>query len=235
MSDAEALLHLQDIEMGIVRGQKRLNEIAQILADDAQVAQAQAQVTSAQQTLTPLRAKARSLELEIKSNTQKANASEEQLYSGKVRNTKEMQDMQAEVASLRKRNGELEETLLETMLAADEADGALRDAEQSLRQVVEERAGEKRHLLDEQTALQADISGLRKQRESALQVPSPDSLARYNALRPAKKGHPVAIMRGNLCTACGVEQDMAIERLARQGQSLVTCLSCGRILVYKPG
>ena len=32
--------------------------------------------------------------------------------------------------------------------------------------------------------------------------------------------------------ACGVRQTMAIEREARQGEKLVACENCGRILVY---
>ncbi len=100
MTLADALLHLQDLELALVRGQKRLQEITAALGNDAQVSAAQAELTTAETTLSPLRARARNLELEIQGNTQKAKASEDQLYSGKVKNTKEMRDMEAEIAAL---------------------------------------------------------------------------------------------------------------------------------------
>ena len=233
MSQAESLLQLQELELAIIRGQKRIAEITAILANDEQIAQAQAQVHGVQQVLTPLRAKARNLELEMQSNTEKVQTTEKQLYSGKVKNTKEMQDMQAEIASIRKRNTEIEETLLETMMLVEEQEAALVSADSALKATVGERASEKRHLVDEQATLQSQVSGLRKQREAAMQSIDPSALAKYNALRPKKNNHPVAILRENTCGACGVEQTMAIEREARIGQSLATCLSCGRILVYK--
>src|SRR5688572_14994668 len=100
MIQAEALWHLQEIELNLLRHQKRLNEIATILGDDQAVLAAQTLLADAQKALVPLRTKARNFELEIQSNGQKAQQTEQQLYSGKVKNTKEMQDMQSEIAAL---------------------------------------------------------------------------------------------------------------------------------------
>jgi predicted nucleic acid-binding Zn-ribbon protein len=233
MIPADALLHLQDIELAFVRAQKRLQEISAALADDAQLAAAQARLTSAEDTLGPLRAKARNLELEIQANAQKAAASEEQLYSGKVKNTKEMQDMQAEIAALRRRNGELEEELLETMMSVDEADAARDAAARDLEAVRASRGADVQALSAEQSQLQAQVAALREQRKTAMAAIPADLLSRYNALRQPKNYQPVSVLQGESCGVCGVEQTMAIVRQVQLGQSLATCLSCGRILVSK--
>ena len=233
MIPAEALLHLQDIELAFVRAQKRLQEITAALADDAELSAAQAGFASADATLAPLRAKARDLELEIQANTQKAKASEDQLYSGSVKNTKEMQDMQAEISALRRRNEELEETLLETMLSVDEADANRMEATARLEAVQAERGADQQALLTEQAQLQAQTAKLREQRKAAMAVIPPDLLSRYNALRQPKNYQPVALLEGESCGVCGVEQTMAIVRQVQLQQSLVTCLSCGRILVNR--
>lgn len=230
---AESLLHLQDIELAFVRGQKRLQEITAALADDAQVSAASAELQAAEAVVTPLRAKARNLELEIQSNTQKANASEDQLYSGKVKATKEMQDLQAEIESLRRRKVELEETLLETMVSLEESEATQASAEQNLARVRASRGDAMQALIDEQTTLQAQIAALREQRKTAMTAIPPDVMSRYNALRQPKNYQPVSVLRDESCTVCGVEQTMAIVRQVQLGQSLATCLNCGRILVSR--
>jgi uncharacterized protein len=232
MYQAQALFQLQEIDLNILRRQKRLSEIAAILADDQQVAAAQAQVTAAQQALTPLRTRARNLELEIQSSGQKAQSTEDQLYSGSVKNTKEMRDMQQEITALRKRRGELEETLLDTMVSIEDGEAALKDAETELARVLETQRDAHGHLIDEQVELQAQVAKLREQRELALKTVEPDNLTRYKTLRQKKGSQPLALLQGSNCGVCGVQQTMAIEREVRQGQSLVMCQNCGRILVY---
>ncbi|MFO7322479.1 MAG: hypothetical protein DIU68_012165 [Chloroflexota bacterium] len=233
MTQAEALLRLQELELDIIRRSKRLQEIAATLADDTPVNQAQAKVQAAEEALEPLRRRARDLEAEISSNARKAGASEDELYSGRVKNTKEMQDLQREIASLRQRNTELEETLLDVMMKVEDGERTLAEARAALETVLANRDTERRHLIDEQSALQREVASLREQREETMKAISPENLARYSSLRQSKKYQPVAIMTGNMCSACGVEQTKAIEREVLRGQSLATCLSCGRILVYK--
>src|SRR5690606_32754045 len=91
MTQAEALYHLQEVDLSIAQAQKRLGEIAAALADNSLISEAQSQVDQAQETLTPLQAKARNLELEIQSNSDKLRLTDQQLYSGNVRNPKELQ------------------------------------------------------------------------------------------------------------------------------------------------
>ena len=233
MTLSDALLHLQDLELALVRGQKRLQEITAALADDVQLTAALAELQAAEVALTPLRVRARNLELEIQSNTQKAKASEDQLYSGKVKNTKEMRDMQAEIEALKRRNGELEETLLETMVAVEEAEAAQTAADARLTRVRASRSADQQALTDEQAALQAQVVRLREQRKTAMAAIPAETLARYNALRQPKNYQPVAVLQEESCSVCGVEQTMAIVRQVQLQQSLATCLSCGRILVSR--
>ena len=233
MTLADALLHLQDLELALVRGQKRLQEISAALGNDAQVSAAQAELTTAETTLSPLRARARNLELEIQCNTQKAKASEDQLYSGKVKNTKEMRDMEAEIAALKRRNAELEETLLETMLSVEEAEATHGAAEANLSRVRATRASDQQALIDEQSALTAQVASLRELRKTAMAAIPAEPLARYAALRQPKNYQPVAVLQDESCGVCGVEQTMAIVRQVQLGQSLANCLSCGRILVSR--
>lgn len=233
MTQAEALYHLQEIDLSLLRQQKRLSEIEAALADNQTVVQAQTAVNTAHHTLTPLKTRSRDLELEIQSTLQKAQATEQELYSGKVKNPKQLQEMEQEIQALRKRHADLEDALLGTMLSVEEAEARLAEAEDTLRQATTAHQADHQHLLDEREQLQAQVATLRQQRELAVRQIAPENLTLYNTLRPKKHNQPVALLQNGSCSLCGVEQTTAITLEALHGQSLVKCLSCGRILVYR--
>src|SRR5262249_14179465 len=159
-----------------------------------------------------LKSRARDLELDMTGTLQKANTTEDQLYSGRVKNTKEMQDMQQEIAALRKRHGELEESLLEVMMSLDEREAVLKDAEAGLNAALYARKDSHRALLDERADLRNQVPRLKTQRTNAPKPIAPESLQLYTQLQPKKRNQPVAVMRGDSCTACGVQQNATIAR-----------------------
>ena len=235
MTQAEALFHLQEIDLQLIQAQKRLNEIATTLADNKIILEAQSQVEATQKTLTPLHTRARNLELEIQSASEKIRLTDQQLYSGKVRNPKELQEMQQEIQSLKNRTSELEDVLLETMLSVENAETTLGEKQADLQQLSSQSESDHGHLIDEQKKLHSDIKSLQQKREGALPPITPDNLKIYNTLRPRKNNQPIALLVNGSCSVCRVEQDMAVISEVRKAQKLIPCASCGRFLVYKSG
>lgn len=231
MSQAKALYKLQQIDQNISQAKNRLAEIATELADNVAVQQASAKVEAAQTRLVPLQKAARELEHEIETTTNKAKQSEDRLYSGNVKNPKELQDLQNEIHSLKQRGDELEERLLEKMMEVEEAETSLQSAEETLQETETATATENQHLIQERDSLQKKVEALQNDREVALEPISDDSLKQYDALKPRTRGLVVAVMRDGTCSACGVQQNRAIESEVRRNQSIVPCGNCGRILV----
>lgn len=231
MSQPAALYRLQEVELGILRLQQRLREIADMLANDEAIQQAQAQIAAAQNQLNPLKARLRTLEHDLQQNETKTRSTDQQLYSGAVKNPKEMQDMQQEIEALQRWHGELENTMLETMVAAEEAEAALAAADANLANVSASRGDEHKQLLHEQTQLQAQVAELKQRRQQVLTEVTPENLKIYTTMKPRKNHQPVALMQGNTCSICGVAQTVAIEQEVRRGTKLVTCSNCERILV----
>lgn len=234
MSQAEALYRLQEIDLDTAQTRRRLQDIAAALTDSSAVQTAQAQADAARQTLLPLRQRSRSLDLEIQSNIEKTRAADERLYSGAVKNPKEMQDLQQEIDSLKKWRGELETQLLETIFATEEAEAALGEVETTLAQVTAGWENAQHGLLTEQADLKSRLEHNRQRRERVLSELTPESLQIYDTLKTKKHNQPVALMQGATCGICGVAQNMAVEREARQGFQLAYCTNCGRILVPRP-
>ena len=157
------------------------------------------------------------------------------MYSGRVQNPKELQDMQQEIASLKKRNAELEDVLLETMVDAEGKEDVLHQQETHLQQLTAEWENGHQELLGELAKLKAEYQSLRQKREQALTNITPDSLSAYNALRVRKNNQPMALLVKGSCSVCGVEQNMAVIGEVRKGQGFTHCVSCDRILVYQSG
>jgi uncharacterized protein len=230
MSQAEALYNLQEIDLQILRHQRRLSEITAALSDNASVNSASQMVEVAEAVLIPLRARQRELELEIQSNTLKAKAAEDRLYSGKVQSPKELQDLQNEGAALRRRNDDLETRLLELMLEIETAEADLAEKEQVLSQISADWESEQAELLAEQAELEKAVEVLNDNRQIALIPVATDSLKVYNSLSKRKANQPIARLIGSSCGTCGIELTQVVIKAARQQDSFVECTNCGRIL-----
>jgi len=231
LSQAEALYALQKIDVSLLKNRKRLAEIQALLANNEQVKNAQQAVDNANNTLNPLRAKAKDIDLELQTTQNKHKTSEDRLYSGLVKNPKELQELQNEIASLKHRIETLEDHSLEAMMMVEEATDELNLAEETLKQAISEAEQQNRDLLSEKNRLEKDVEALNVQREKALQGVTADNLKTYNNLRPKKANQPVAILRNGSCTLCGIEQTGFIIDNVRKAKDLVLCLGCGRILV----
>lgn len=234
MNPALELYQLQQLEQSALQGRRRLQAIARELADDAEIQAAETQCQEIRDILRPLRSQLRDLELETAGNEEKIRNTGELLYSGAVKSPREMQDMQLEVASLTRRNGDLETRSLETMMAIEEAESRLADAQEVLAEVTGRRGDARQQLILEKDALMKSLPELESRRQGALKEIQPALQRRYEALKPRKGGQPVARMEGNTCTLCGVAQNITAEREVRQGRKLVFCGNCGRILVAAP-
>ncbi len=232
MAQAEALFNLQKIDLEIIRDRKRLKEIASALEDDEVIFQAQKQVDNAQEQLKPLRTEMKSLELEIQSNTDKSKQSEQRLYSGNVKNPKELQDLQNEIAALKNRNEVLEDRLLEQMMIVEEAESTLEERTGTLETVTSEWEQEHQDLLTEKSNLEAAVERLLEQRTTALKNVHDDNLKLYDKMRKQKANKPISVLSGRTCSVCGVEQTMSIEQEVKRGIELINCNNCERILAY---
>jgi uncharacterized protein len=228
-SQATFLYRLQVVDLAIAQRQNRLGEIEKTLGANQEVIAAQQHLDAADQSLAPWQTRSRNLDLEVKSIVQKIQSTEQTLYSGSVKNPKELRDMETEIESLRRHQSQLEDEMLEAMVSVEDGQVVVADARQVLKQVQAVWAGSQTDLLDEKQRLENELEGLRSQRKQAAIAVEPPNLAKYETLR-AKKRQAVAVLQDDSCATCGVEQTSMISQQVRQGIQLVYCASCGRIL-----
>lgn len=230
MSRASSLFRLQETDLALDAGRARLAEIAQALAGNPalQVAQARAQQAEAQ--LHKARATLTDAELDQQALADKIAVDEARLYAGRIRNPKELQDLQAEVESLKRRRAAAEERQLEALLEYEEAEAQLKAARAQLSAAEAEARHASVNLTAERERLTARQADLQAEREALLTTITAADRAQYDKLRQAKKGRALARLEDGVCTACGIEPTAADRQLARRGTELVLCAGCGRIL-----
>ena len=116
------------------------------------------------------------------------------------------------------------------MLHTDESQAEVSDAQKALAQALATQEMTHERLIAEKTQLETELAALDEQRRQAASQIDPTSLKTYESLRPRKGGHPVALLQGNSCSACNIEQTSMTSQQVWAGKTLAYCGSCGRIL-----
>ncbi len=155
---------------------------------------------------------------------------EQRLYQGSVQNPKELEDLQQDVESLKRRRSELEDRALEAMEVLEEAQQALDAAQRELQELTETTGAEQEELRGRQAALEGEIALLEGQRaEQAARIDA-RLLQLYDHLFDIRQHRPVAKVEGGACQGCRISLPMNLLQRARSGSDLVQCSSCERIL-----
>ena len=230
MSQTLPLYRLQQADSRMDAIQSRLEEIRQILENDRALLQAK---KKAEQTETNLRSAEKALrgaEAEVESQRIKIEQSEHTLYSGNVRNPKELQDLQNEVASLKRHLSTLEDRQLEAMLDIEQAEEDHQASTAELRDVRSRVATQQASLTAEFQNLEQEILRLDSERQAVSAALEVDMLALYEKLRKLHHGRAVAKVSDGSCEACGTNLTPAQKQAARSGSQISYCSTCGRIL-----
>ncbi len=230
MSRPLNLYRLQQVDSQIDQANTRLKEIAALLADNAKVRKAAAAAAKTEKNLEAARKEQNQAQAKVKDQRIKIEQTEATLYSGTVRNPKELQDLQNEVASLKRFLDILEERYLEAMLVVDDAAETNDEAQNILSQYQAEAEKQQASLIQEREQLQRDISAAEKRRQSAAQAIASDDLGTYEQVRKKRAGVAVAKVRDKACSACGSTLAASLNQAARSPSQMVFCDSCGRIL-----
>jgi predicted nucleic acid-binding Zn-ribbon protein len=232
-SRAAALYALQDIDLEIDARRQRLGEIQAALSEGETLRQARAALTVAEEELHRWQTRQRNQELEIASLAAKVSETETLLYSGKVRNPKELGDLQAEMAALGRQRGAREDELLEAMVHVEDQSASVDAARRTLAEVEEATLASQANLRAEAAQVEERLATLMDEREMQLMQSNAADVRAYEALRQRKRGQAVALLEYNSCSACGVALASSRLQQARQSEELTTCPNCDRIL-YVP-
>ncbi len=230
MSQSFHLYQLQKIDRQLDQIRQRTHIIQTQIESDTRLVSAREEAARIHTQVEQIQRSLKKIEHEVESRRVKLEQSEANLYSGRIKVPKELQDIQSEVASLKRGISGLEDQQLEIMIHLETARAAYGDAQRQVAHtealVTQEHAG----LIGEQTRLENDKERLQIERNAVVSQVLENSLTQYNALRQRKQGIAVAAVEDYACTACGAGLTPAQCQAARSPATIVYCPSCGRII-----
>jgi predicted nucleic acid-binding Zn-ribbon protein len=233
MHPAKQLLQLQSLDLDRDAKHRRVKQVIAALTEPGTLRAAATEVTTAQAEAARARVYRQDLDLQAQTLDTKITSVEERLYSGKVKNPKELADLQNDAASLRRRRASLDDSLLEAMIALEDAERAQEQAQNKLAALQAQWQSDQRVLMDERQQLETNIATLTEQRNQMIAAILPEHLQPYQKLRHEHAGLAVARVADGSCNACGVEVSDRLLAKGRLSEELSFCGNCERILVIE--
>lgn len=236
-AEQEALLVVQRHDTAIDQLRHRrasLPERAALAAVEAEIAAIDAQAATVRGRRDDLARREKALEDEIAGIEAKVAELDRRLYSGTIANPRELQALQADIDSLKRRASGLEDDAIALLEAREPFDAELAALE-ARRGELEGRAAELRSRLAEaEAAIDAEVAAEQAAREAAAGAVGPALLARYEELRARREGVGAARLEaGGRCSGCNLQLPaVEVARIKREPpEAVVYCEHCGRILV----
>ncbi|MDP2181083.1 MAG: C4-type zinc ribbon domain-containing protein [Actinomycetota bacterium] len=236
MDQPGILLKIQEIDLEIVREERKLDEMPEkraILELRKKTREVQILHAKAGQLVGRLERAAAKNGDEISGVDDKISSEQKKIMSGEVTNPKELQNLSRELDALKRRKDKLEMEALALMERQEKATGQIAKVEQALEQLGQREAT----LVEEFTAkggeIQTLVARLREERATLMKAIDAELYRRYEVLKEAKSGIGVGLLVGASCTACHME--LPAERLEElhAGPEVAICPACRRLLVVR--
>lgn len=228
------LLALQAADTAI----DRLRARARALEEGGEVALVRAEADAGEERFGEIRLKLSELgrdqsrlEREIDSMTQKERAENARMYDGSIVNAKELEALQHEISSVRKRLSDREDELLALLELREqlEADATAAEAiAATLRTKAEDAASAARGELE---SVEAELTARTAERRSIESEIEPEVLELYEDLRRLKKGIGAAALVDGVCQACHEQLSSVELDKVKRATGIRRCEHCRRILV----
>jgi uncharacterized protein len=233
------LLDLQELDTALDRLSHRrrsLPELAETRRAEEHLAALGDAVVAAQTEISDIDREQKKAEQDVDRVRARADRDQQRLDSGQVSSARDLESLQSEIASLQRRQSDLEEIVLEVMERREEADARLRTA-QADRQTAEKDLAE---LVERRDAALREIDGeielTRTARAGVVTDIPAELLTSYEKLRAQHDGIGAAALLRAQCQGCHLQLntvDLNTLRTAAK-DDVIRCEECRRILVRTP-
>ena len=192
MNVAKQLYQLQEVDRELESNEQALRQLVSQLGESQAVVRTQTKLTSEQQRLEELRRQQQSVEWEVDDLVDKLTTEEENLYSGKIRNPKELANLQHDVDGLKDKRSQLEDRILEIMEQVELATASIATISSELKRLEAEWHNQQQQLSTEIEQLKSTLSDLKQERQLLSDEIDSQTVELYHNL---KKGKATAVAK----------------------------------------
>ncbi|MBT0994803.1 hypothetical protein KIN34_10970 [Cellulomonas sp. DKR-3] len=236
-ADQRRLLDVQALDTRLsqlAHRRRTLPELARIAELETQLADLHTALVTSQTAVADLRRELTKAEADVQQVRDRAARNQTRLDSGQG-SAKDLQAIQHELASLAKRQGDLEEVEIEVMERLEAHEGALTEVTAAHTALVEQRTAVEAQRDAAFAELDVEVGQVEAERSSAAAGLDTALVALYDKLR-GQLGTGAAALRGRRCEGCRLELNpLDLDGIkAKPEDAVVRCEECGRILVRLP-
>jgi uncharacterized protein len=205
-----------------------IERIESALASDPEVVELEEKVEAARAAQQAVAGRLHESDRAREDHRSRLRLREKELMSGRIRNPTELMQMSEEVKHMKARFVEEEDAELQLMEDVEIADDTMSAATVELEAARARAAAEAPGLRAELNAFRAELAEVESAKEQIwAEVPA----AARTAYTRQRVQPAVAVVAHNQCTACRVTVTSRGMQMLRQGDEIVNCENCGRILV----
>jgi predicted nucleic acid-binding Zn-ribbon protein len=230
MSQSFNLYQLQRIDSKRDQLIQRVDFIQHVIEDRTEINHLEKNLVDLEVNRDSLLEKIALVDQDIQGKKIKINQSESSLYGGKVQNPKELQALQAEIASLNKYVSENETKLTSMMQEFEMIEKQDDQARAALEEGISTREKQNVLYLNEKDSILKELEKLDSERQLAITQIYPQHILKYEEIRKKKKNIAVTNVEDDTCSACGVSLTPSEWQAARSPDQIVFCPSCSRII-----
>jgi hypothetical protein len=228
MSVIKQLYQLQEVDLELESNEQALRQVASQLGESEAVVETRNKLAVERQHLEELARQQHSIEWEIDGIASKLVTAGEELYSGRIRNPKELTNLQQEVDGLKARRSQLEDKVLEIMEQVELVTQSAATLDSELRVMEAEWQSQQQQLATGLEQFKTILSKLKHKRQLLAAEIDPQVVEVYSELKK-QRGTAVAKVEQGICRGCRIS--LPVTELQRtRSNNLVRCSSCGRIL-----
>jgi hypothetical protein len=234
----QRLLELADLDAELSRLDHRrrsLPEAAEAERIEARDRELRDEIAGLEAQETDLAREQGKAEADVEQVRSRVDRDQGRLDAGQVSSARELENLQSEIASLGRRQSDLEEIVLDVMERQESAQNR-RDGLTAERTALADQLGEVTARRDAVLAEVAEEAGKAQDRRAGVAAEEPaDLLALYEKLR-AQHGVGAAALRGGRCQGCHLSLNTVdLNRIrAADPDEVLRCEECRRILVRTP-
>lgn len=228
MNISRQLFNLQEVDQELASNEQAYARISSQLGESKDVLDTRVKLEAETKQLEEITHTQHTVEWEIEDLSAKLTKFEQELYSGKTTNPKELTSLQQEIENLKNNRGKLEDRDLEIMETIENLNTTISELQASLEKLETEWRVQQKDFTVELKELERTISDLKEKRTNLASEINPQVLMVYEELRK-QKGASVAKVEQGICRGCRISLPINELQQVRSG-SMVRCSSCGRIL-----
>lgn len=224
------LWRLQEIDSALDARRATIEDAQSRVGASDEVAAVRAELEEKIAACRAAEAAQKDLELQADDIRSKIGPAEQKLYSGSIKNPKELADLQHDIEQHKRQLSSIEDLDIEALSAVESAENARKETQSRLDAMERAWREEQEELNARIAQLTQEIAGYDAERRDQAADIEPDILRTYEHVRRAHQGRGVARLDRNLCLGCRISLPTSTVNKARAGNALVQCPNCERIL-----